>query len=102
MPGKPVKGEENSGGRPVRVQRELGVVSRLRESSLKGRGRVSTWGSGTGWESKFRPVAASAEHTSITDCSAHRRTPACENVENQILSQEENKKTNETSLHAGD
>lgn len=65
----------------MRVQRELGVVSRLRGSSLTGWGRVSAWGSVNDCENDCglavdsRLSSGFTEHTSTTDCSTHTRTP---------------------------
>lgn len=73
--------------RPVRVQRELGVVSRLSGSSLAGWGRVFAWGSGSDCKSNsglFVDSRQPSEHTWITDCSAQRRTPGGANAKNEI------------------
>lgn len=85
--GKPQDSERQ---RPVRVQRELGVVSKLKESSLGGWGRVFTWGSVRDWESESRLVVVSkllsccTEDTSMTDCSAQRSTPKYGNKKNTL------------------
>lgn len=73
--------------RPVRVQRELGVVSRLSGSSLAGWGRVFAWGSGNDCKSNsglFVDSRQPSEHTWTTDCSVQRRTPGGANAKNEI------------------
>lgn len=75
----------------MRVQSELGVVFRLRGSSLTGCGRVSARGSVNDCESDcglavgFRPSSGFTEHTSTTDCSTHMRTPRSVDFKTELL-----------------
>lgn len=65
----------------MRVQREWGVVSRLNGSSFTGWGRDFGWsrvnncGGSSGLAVGSRLESGSAEKSSTTDSSAHRRTP---------------------------
>lgn len=75
-------GFSERGNWPVRVQRELGVVSRPSGSSLTGWGR----GSVSDWERDFGPAVEprppsgrTLEHISMTECSTHKRTPGMVN-----------------------